>query len=55
MEFYDYQQDPDALHNLIADPKMKRHIYALTAELLQHMQTTKDPQLAAFKKTVGIE
>ena len=55
LEFYDYQQDPDALHNLIADPELKHHVYSLTAKLLQHMQTTNDPQLAAFKQTVGIE
>ena len=55
LEFYDYQQDPDALHNLIADPEMKLHVYSLTAELLLHMQATNDPQFAAFKQTIGIE
>lgn len=55
LEFYDYREDPDALHNLIDDPAVQDEIETLTAKLLDHMQSTGDPQLAAFKRTMDIK
>ena len=55
MEFYDYQLDPDALRNLIDDPASQEQIQILSAKLLEYMQATNDPQLAAFRETMRIE
>jgi N-sulfoglucosamine sulfohydrolase len=41
-EFYDYEKDPDALHNLIDDPAMQGKIEALRARLIEHMKRTRD-------------
>ncbi len=49
-EFYDYEKDPDALQNLIEDPASQERIKCLTAKMLDYMQTTNDPQLAAMKE-----
>lgn len=52
-EFYDYDQDPDALRNLIDDPAMQTRISAFRAALLDHMQRTGDPKLSRFKKVMA--
>jgi len=48
-EFYDFQKDPDALHNLIDEPNYKKEIDAMRKELLAWMKKTGDPALEAFK------
>jgi len=48
-EFYDIQNDPDALHNLMDDAAHRGELVALQAELLAWMQRTGDPALAAFR------
>lgn len=48
-ELYDYENDPNALNNLIDDPKYKDVLNALRAELLQHMEKTNDYVLNAFQ------
>jgi N-sulfoglucosamine sulfohydrolase len=48
-EFYDYQQDPDALHNLIDDPRYRKEIDRLRAILDAWMTETKDHCLEAFR------
>lgn len=53
LEFYNYEADPDALNNLIDDPDWRPQIKQLTAELLRHMETTGDPQLAALRRRRG--
>ena len=49
-ELYDYQSDPDARHNLANDPQHRKTLQRLRARLLEHMQSTGDPQLAAFSR-----
>ena len=49
-EFYDYQADPDALHNLIDDPQYQKEIEELRAEMRRFMVESNDPILAAFDK-----
>ncbi len=48
-EFYDFQKDPDALHNLIDEPDYKEEINTLRNELLGWMKKTGDPALQAFE------
>jgi N-sulfoglucosamine sulfohydrolase len=50
-EFYDYHRDPDALHNLIADPRHAREAHRLRTLLHEHMKATADLQLEAFERT----
>ena len=47
-ELYDYQTDPDAKHNLASDPNHRKLLARLRTRLLDHMQSTNDPQLPAF-------
>ncbi|MFN4260392.1 MAG: sulfatase [Gemmataceae bacterium] len=51
-ELYDYEKDPDALHNLANDPKYREQLLHYRRLLFQHMKETNDPQLAAFQKDV---
>jgi N-sulfoglucosamine sulfohydrolase len=48
-EFYDFKNDPDALHNLIDDAGYQNQIDTLRNELLKWMKRTDDPALQAFK------
>ncbi|MFH1716767.1 MAG: sulfatase [Planctomycetota bacterium] len=48
-EFYDFTNDPDALHNLIDEPRYKEEIDAMRAELLERMKRTEDPAFQALK------
>lgn len=48
-EFYDYQQDPDARHNLIDDPAYQDEIQRLRAILENWMVRTDDHALRAFR------
>jgi len=48
-EFYDYEADPDALHNLIDDPKYAEEIARHRKMLEDWMVRTKDPCLHAFR------
>ena len=52
-ELYDYQSDPDAKHNLATDPQHSQTLARLRARLLDHMQSTDDPQLSAFAQAIG--
>ena len=47
-EFYDYENDPDALNNLIDDPKYKSEIEKHRKVLSDWMKQTEDHALAAF-------
>jgi N-sulfoglucosamine sulfohydrolase len=51
-EFYDYDTDPNALHNLIDDPGQKERVAKFRAEMLQKLKTLNDPLLADFEKAV---
>ena len=48
-EFYDYEADPDALHNLIDDPKAAKELKRHRKMLEDWMVRTKDPCLHAFR------
>jgi len=48
-EFYDFENDPDALHNLADDPRYKKEIEKMRGELLKWMKQTGDPALEALK------
>jgi N-sulfoglucosamine sulfohydrolase len=52
-ELYDYENDPDALNNLAADPKYKQELARLRKTLYKHMQATGDPQLVTIKSGGG--
>ena len=47
-EFYDYQADPDALHNLIDDPAYAEVLADLRAKMRAIMVESHDPLLTAF-------
>lgn len=47
-EFYDFEKDPDALCNLIDDPKYALLIQKYREKLEKNMRITKDPVLSAF-------
>ena len=48
-EFYDFQDDPDALHNLIDEPRYRDEIDTMRQQLLDWMKRTNDPALEALK------
>jgi N-sulfoglucosamine sulfohydrolase len=48
-EFYDVANDPDALHNLIDDPKYEQQIERMRSELLEWMKHTNDPAMEALQ------
>ncbi len=47
-EFYDYENDPDALHNLIDDPEYADACNEHRAAMRKFMQESNDPVLAIF-------
>ena len=47
-EFYDFQKDPDALHNLIDDPEYREEVDMLRNKLNEYMEKYKDPLLAKY-------
>ena len=49
-EFYDYRNDPDALNNLIDDPKYADEIQRLKDALEEWMEDTNDPLLEEFRR-----
>ncbi len=52
-EFYDFQADPDALHNLIADAKYAQQIQKMRSDMLAWMEKTKDPALDAYRRKLS--
>jgi len=51
-ELYDYQNDPDALHNLAGDPDYHQILNDRRARLLAHMEQTGDPQLDRYREQI---
>ncbi len=49
-EFYDFKNDPNALNNLINDPKYKVQIEQKQEELIDYMKSSNDQLLEAFTK-----
>lgn len=52
-EFYDYENDPDALHNLIDDPAHTDAVARFRALMREHMKTANDPVLERFEVDVA--
>ncbi|MDR3232376.1 MAG: sulfatase [Planctomycetaceae bacterium] len=48
-EFYDYEKDPGALKNLVADPSFKTELERHRKRMLELMQKTEDPLTKAFE------
>lgn len=51
-ELYDYQSDPDALHNLIDDPSYADALGRYRRFMQAHLASTRDPLLSAFERDV---
>ena len=49
-EFYDFERDPNGLHNLIDDPTYEEEIDGFRKALLSKMEATADPGLNAFRQ-----
>ena len=49
-EFYDYENDPDALKNLIDDPQYADQIQAHRSAMRRFMEQSNDPVLAVFDR-----
>eukprot|EP00913_Durusdinium_trenchii_P035360 g33090.t1 len=47
-EFYDLENDPNCLHNLIKNPKYQTELKSFRARMQAWMKLTKDPMLDAF-------
>lgn len=54
-EFYDFENDPNALNNLIDDPAYQEQINHLRTELETWMEQTKDPALACFRERESVQ
>ena len=52
-EFYDFAADPNALHNLIADPKCQDQIAQARKDMLLWMERTQDPLLETFRAGIA--
>lgn len=52
-EFYDYQSDPAALHNLIDEPKYSSDIARFRTEMPRIMRSIGDPQLADYEQQLA--
>ena len=47
-EFYNYENDPDALHNLINDPRYADQLNEHRAAMRDFMKRSNDPMLSVF-------
>lgn len=51
-EFYDFEADPNALRNLVADPKYADDVAQMRQEIVAWMELTKDPLLETYRALV---
>ena len=49
-ELYDYENDPDALENLIDEPRLNEQVRVMRAAMLARMEETNDPLLDTFEE-----
>jgi N-sulfoglucosamine sulfohydrolase len=54
-ELYDFEHDPDALHNLVDDPRYAAELERLRGELESWMERYNDPALSAFRERQSAE
>jgi len=52
-ELYDYAQDPDALHNLVAEPRWSEKLGRYRRLMLEHLESTRDPHLEAYRRMLA--
>lgn len=53
-ELYDFERDPNALHNLIGDPAYQGEVVAMRRRLLQKMIASEDPITEEFRRQTGV-
>lgn len=53
-EFYNFEEDPEGLHNLIDDPAYKEEIDRHRALIGSEMERTRDPILPSFRDKIGL-
>lgn len=51
-ELYDYESDPNALHNLIDAPEHRERVQAFRLRMLEYMRSTQDELLDAFEQVI---
>ena len=49
-ELYDYEQDPDALANLMNEPSHRANVERYRTLMLEQMRATEDPELEGYEK-----
>lgn len=54
-QFFDLRSDPDERRNRLTEAELQAEVSRLKKRLLEHMERTEDPQLAAFRKTFSEE
>jgi N-sulfoglucosamine sulfohydrolase len=54
-ELYDYSKDPNALRNLIDDPRYREQLMVLRKRMHERMKSLDDPVLPQFRKEVDLE
>ncbi len=54
-ELYDYEKDPDALHNLIDDPAHRADVARMRELLRKQLEKLDDPVLSAYRAATGQE
>ena len=52
-ESYDFENDPNALHDLINRPQSTRQVDRLRKALLERMDAARDPLIAIYRKQLG--
>jgi len=52
-ELYDYERDPDALHNLATDPKWTEKLRHYRRLMREHLESTGDPHLEAYRRLLA--
>ena len=52
-ELYDFAADPDALHNLVADPKFHEQLVQMRQEMLRWMEQTQDPLAETLRARIA--
>jgi len=51
-ELYDFESDPDALHNLADDPIYQQQLATMRQELLAWMESTEDPLISDYREFI---
>ncbi len=52
-ELYDFENDPDALHNLADDPIYQQQLATMRQELLAWMESTNDALISGYREFIS--